>query len=56
MKKEGGTERITISITKKTLKELDDYCSKTKPVVTARSPIIELSIQDYLKRENKDKK
>jgi len=53
MKKEEVKERISISLSPQVLKELDDYCSKTKPVKTDRSPVIELAIKEYLGREKR---
>ncbi|MDD5253752.1 MAG: hypothetical protein PHG05_01435 [Candidatus Nanoarchaeia archaeon] len=53
MKKEGRKERITISLNPQILKDLDDYCSKTKPLPTDKSPIIEIAIKEYLGKVRK---
>ena len=44
-------EKITISIDKTILKRLDDFCLKTKPVKSNRSPVIEKAISDFLEKE-----
>jgi len=53
MKKEGVKEKITISINKEILKKLDEFCLRTKPVKSNRSPIIEKAITDFLEKEIK---
>ncbi|MFZ3077437.1 MAG: hypothetical protein WA139_03220 [Candidatus Aenigmatarchaeota archaeon] len=53
MKKEVVKARATISISKQVLKELDEYCSQTKPAPTDRSKVIQISIEEYLKRGKK---
>jgi metal-responsive CopG/Arc/MetJ family transcriptional regulator len=55
MKKEGVKDKITISINKELLIRLDDFCSKTKPVKSNRSPIIEKATEEFLERENGEK-
>ena len=53
MKKVVKKERISVSLNRQVLEELDVYCSKTKPVPADRSPVVEIAIKEYLAREKK---
>jgi len=50
--KKGVKEKITISIDKEILRELDEFCSKTEPVKTKRSPLIEKAIEKFLEERS----
>ena len=51
MEKDGGKGKISISISKDTLKNLDDFRSRNHGV--SRSKITEEALKEFLKKEEK---